>query len=145
MADASLSIIPGTGLFLDQNFPATVYRSLHDHSPELADLEYDAIYGRTPQRTGALAEGLTKIAYTSTNTDDLALIYFDDQTQIDEWGRVYAPYQEGGQFGLPTYTNPPREMIGSSLTDDIPQIQAWGENACQEALDLCANGQGIHI
>jgi hypothetical protein len=145
MADASISIIAGTGQIIGQDIEATIKEVLHARTPDLRDMEVSNIQDRTPVRTGALQSSIDGIPYLDSGTDDLVFLFANDQPQLSEWGRVYAPYQEGPDLGLHTYTNPPRLMFASVLTDDIPQIEQWGIDACNEALNLCANGQGIPI
>ena len=53
---------------------------------------------------------------------------------------MYAQYQEGGALGLSTYTNPPREMVASAVTEDIPAIEAWGNQALADWAAIIVGG-----
>ena len=111
------------GLMTDQ-LAAEMEDALRADADTLTELEVFNITARTPVLTGALASDLT--GDTNPSSDVLSYVYFDDTNQLDEYDRVYVQYQEGGVLGLSTYTNPPREMVASSVIDDIPAIEAWG-------------------
>lgn len=141
MAATFLDIIPGTGQIVGQDLYGTIKQQLHTHAPELKENEVTLIMSRTPVLTGALQSDVEGKTYSSGN--DLVFLYSNEENQIIEWNRVYALYQEGGDLGLSTYTNAPHEMFGQVLTTDMPLIQEWGNQAAQEAVDLCASGGGL--
>ena len=112
---------------LTSDLAAEMEDALRAAADDLTQLEVFNITARTPIRTGALAQDLT--GQTNPSADILSYVYFDTENQLDEYDRVYVQYQEGGVLGLATYTNPPRLMVASSVTDDIPAIEAWGNQA----------------
>ncbi len=112
---------------LTSDLAAEMEDALRANADSLTELEVFNITARTPIRTGALAQDLT--GQTNPSADILSYVYFDTENQLDEYDRVYVQYQEGGILGAATYTNPPRLMVASSVTDDIPAIEAWGNQA----------------
>lgn len=141
MADAEINLISNTGQIIGQDVEATIRQSLHNHAQDLIDLEVPLIRARSPYLTGALRDDIKGLPYTTG--DDIALLYADNAAQLAQWGKVYAPYQEGPPLGLSTWTNPPHQMFASVLTEDIPVIEQWAVEAAQEALDQCTQGIGI--
>lgn len=127
------------GHFLNQDFEQTVIQELHAGSDELGAMELFNISARTPIDTGAL---LSDEFYKVGSGNVLVTLGVNTENQLAEWGRIYAPYQEGGELGLSTYTNPPHEMFARVLTDDLDQIGEWGVRQCQMAMDRCAAGLG---
>lgn len=121
-----------------------IMNALRKASPVLVEKLLPIIRARTPRDTGALREALEGKAYPSevsgNRESQLAQFWYDDQPQIDEWKRVYAPYQEGPELGLSTYTNEPRRMLQQIGTTDQDLIDQWAEAAIQEALDQMAHG-----
>jgi hypothetical protein len=115
---------------MTENIAGEMEDALRLHAGDLADIEYANILARTPMRTGALAADLTEQANVSDTI--LAYVYYGTENQLDQWDRVYAQYQEGGILGQATYTNPPRLMVFSALTDDIADIEAWGNQVLSE-------------
>jgi hypothetical protein len=101
--------------------------ALRAAADQLTELEVFNISARTPVRTGALLADVT--GETNVTSDILSYVYFDTANQLDEYNRVYVQYQEGGILGASTYTNPPRLMVASAVTDDIPDIEQWGNQA----------------
>ena len=101
--------------------------ALRAEADTLTQLEVFNISARTPVRTGALLSDIT--GEDNPSTDILSYVYFDDTNQLDEYDRVYVQYQEGGILGMATYTNPPRLMVASAVTEDIPAIEIWGNQA----------------
>jgi len=141
MVQAFIEMIPGTGLIIGQDLESTILKRLQANAPELIAIEIPKIKARTPVLTGALRDDIEGIPYNTGN--DIAFFHTNDVAQLSQWGRVYAPYQEGPPLGLNTYTNPPRQMFYSVLTDDIPDIEVWGKHCVEEAIDLCVQGKGI--
>lgn len=139
MADAEITIIAGQ--IIGQDVAATIRQSLHVHAQDLIDLEVPLIRARSPYLTGALRDDIKGIPYATG--DDIALLYADDAAQLAQWGRIYAPYQEGPPLGLSTWTNPPHQMFANVLTEDIPVIEQWAIEAAQEAIGQCTQGTGI--
>jgi hypothetical protein len=112
-----------------------VNRALHEHSDELASFELTNIRNRTPRRFGALRESAGATAYKNPSDRRLAQLYYDDEPQLFEWGRVYSVYQEGEPMGLSTYTNPPHQMLYHVGDEDASQIEEWAARVSQTALD----------
>lgn len=140
MADAYVEItVPGN--FATQNWEATVREELHNGADELGQLLLYKVSSRTPVDTGALLSDEQYTAYASG--DNLVFVFAGDENQMSEWGRFYALYQEGGDLGLETYTNDPHEMFGKILTDDIPDIEMWGNKWLNEACNRLAAGAGV--
>ena len=110
-------------------------KALHEHSPELAEMERHSIEGRTPYRTGALRDAASAKPYKSEHSRSLVKLYYNDEPQLFEWHRVYAQYQEGPPMGHTTYTNDPRLMLYHVQDDDRAQIEAWAQQTVQTALD----------
>jgi hypothetical protein len=117
------------GLLTD-NIAGEMEDALRLHAGELADLEFYNISARTPVRTGALLSDLQEQANVSNSI--LAYIFFGTSNQLDEWDRVYVQYQEGPPLGASTYTNPARQMVTLSVTEDIPAIEAWGNGVLED-------------
>lgn len=143
MADYSVGHITLTvpGNFIDQDFEKTVKEELKAASEELGMMELFNISARTPIDTGALLSDEFYKTY-SDNSPTLVFLGVNVENQLEEWGRVYAQYQEGGVLGKSTYTNGPHEMFAKVATDDIDQIGEWGVRQCQAAMERCAAGLG---
>jgi hypothetical protein len=133
--------------FLEPNIPAGLLSAniagemedaLRLHAGELADIEFANVSARTPVRSGALLQDLQEQANVSDSI--LAYIFYDTTNQLDEYDRVYVQYQEGGILGMATYTNPPRLMIFSALTDDIADIEAWGNQVLNDWVAVLVGG-----
>jgi hypothetical protein len=139
MAGGTITLVV-PGHFLNQDLERTVIQELQAGSDELGAMELYSISARTPVDTGAL---LSDEFYEVGSLPVLVTLGMHTENQLDEWGRVYAPYQEGGELGLATYTNGPHEMFARVLPDDIPQISDWGIRQCQAAMDRCAAGLGF--
>lgn len=146
MPGSVIELVAGTGGIIGQDIYETINTKLHEGSVELAQMEQQAVRDRTPVLTGALESDVIGIEQTDPSDPELALINSANKGQLDEWGRVYNIYVEGGSLGHSSPTiHSPAEMFGKILTDDIPQIEAWAERWAQEALDLCAAGKGIPL
>lgn len=128
-----------------QDIMATIRMVLHRDSPDLSTTIVDRIVERTQIMTGALQSAITGDPHPDPDDPVLAEFFADDDPQLAQWGRIYVQYQEGGALGMPTYTNPPREMFAKVGNDDLPIIEAWAVDRCQEALDLCNTGAGIPL
>lgn len=128
-----------------QDIMATVRMVLHRDSPDLVSLIVPRIQARTAVDTGALQSAIIGDPHPDPDDPVLAEFFADDNPQLAAWGRIYVAYQEGGTLGLPTYTNPPRLMFARVETDDLPLIEAWAIDRCQEAIDLCETGAGIPL
>lgn len=107
---------------------------LRFHMDEIGDEVLDKIEARTPEWTGALKEDET---WKPLRGDKGSLLQWcvGDDYQLTEWGRVYAPYQEGEPLGLHTYTNGPRHFLLDVQSADLPEIEAWALQTVQEAVD----------
>lgn len=137
---------------LTQDLEGTIKEELHFNAQELVDLEVFNVSSRTPVLTGALLSDVQGIAYLDPNQKDLAFIFSGIENQLDEYGRIYDLYQEGGSAGYGTAQqglglgsnngSGNHEMFGRILTDDIPDIETWGTAACQTALNRCLAGTG---
>lgn len=119
-----------SGSFLS---PEEVNKALHAASDELGDMEVGRVLERTPRDTGALRDSLSYRPYPNPKSKQLVKLWFDDEPQLFEWGRVYDPYQEGPPLGLSTYTNPPHQMLYLAETEDASAIQAWADEAVRQA------------
>lgn len=126
---------------LSDDLQNALMNSLRFRSPEIALDIILRIRERTPRDRGALRESETQQAYTSrvsgSKNINLAKWYVEDGPQLAEWGRVYAPYQEGD---LPTYTNPPRRMFARTEEDDLGIIETWADEAVKGAADAIGSG-----
>lgn len=144
ISSQTLSLIASTDwLFGQFSADATIREELHNGTQELRDLEVDQIRQRTPQDTLALYDSITGTPYADPKAKTLLWVRAQNKEQVDEWGRVYAPYQEGGPLGLPTFTNPPHEMFQEAMSTDIPLIEAWASKYGNIALKRIASGQGV--
>jgi hypothetical protein len=123
----------------------TIKTYLHNASPDMADFLLQDVRDKTPVDTSALLAG--EIADPPTDPSDPVLIYVHSsaETQLDEWGRVYVQYQEGGVLGMPTYTNAPHMMFRLTATQDLPAVASWAVYTVQDALDACKAGNGIPL
>jgi hypothetical protein len=112
--------------------------ALRRASPLLVEKLLPIIRERTPKRTGALRESLSGQSYNRSVSGNreasLAQFFYEDGPQVQEWKRVYAPYQEGPSLGLSTYTNEPRHMLAQINTTDASLVQQWADAAIEEAL-----------
>lgn len=140
--DASFELVMPPGW--DKNFGGgswqVIREELHAASDQLANIEYTNILNRTHILTGALISDLTPEPHPDPDDDTLARVFYGTENQLSEWGRVYMLYQEGGELGLATYTNPPREMVARALTDDLGDIEDWGLAALNNATDRISAG-----
>jgi hypothetical protein len=140
MADAYVELtVPGN--FPTQDMEATVREELHNGADELGQLLLYNVSARTSVDTGALLADEQYTAYTTG--DNLVYVFAGVENQLDQWGRIYALYQEGADLGLETYTNAPHEMFGKILTDDIPDVEAWGQRCLTVAMGRLAAGTGV--
>jgi hypothetical protein len=135
MADVEITVI-GTGFMSDPHaLEESIIYGLEEGTPELVQLLLFLVTQKSPELTGALISSYEGIPNQAHGDPDLAYVYASDGAQIDEWGRVYAPYVEGGALGLATYTNPPREMFARTATENIPEIELWAEKWVQLGCD----------
>jgi len=145
----SVEIIAGTGLIIHVDLWATIDEQLHEHTPELGLGLQELVIQRTPFLTGALQADIQYEAYESPGGygmegSDLVYVYAANMEQLLAWARIYAPYQEGGPLGLPTYTNDPREMFYlTAKTDGLALVETWGNYYVNVALGMCAMGVGV--
>jgi hypothetical protein len=151
METGSVEIIAGTGGILNTDIWATIDEQLHENTPDLGQNLTELVQEKTPVRTSALQMDMTYEAYPDPQgagggEGDLVWIYAEDANQLAVWSRVYVQYQEGDPLGVPTYTNPPREMFYlTATTDGLPVVETWAQYWIQEALDMCAGGAGVPI
>jgi hypothetical protein len=136
-------VAPNGDYFFYQKWHETLIKNLYASTEYLGAMEQFNVAARTPVLTGALQASISYDSNHDENNELLAFIYADEGEQEAQWGRVYDVYQEGGALGLATYTNPPREMFAHMFDDDIPAIEKWGMDACQEGLDELARGEGL--
>lgn len=100
--------------------------SLYADTDTLGQMEQQSVQGRTPILTGALKSSETYEANNDPSDSTLVRIYASTGPQVDQWGRVYAPYVEGGLMGLPSRTiKHPSTMFEQIFTTDLSQIQEW--------------------
>lgn len=113
------------------------------NAEELLAIEIANVTQRTMERaydTGALASSVT--GNVGSGHPNLVSVWFNNAQQYSQWGRYYAPYQEGPPIGLSTYTNEPRHMLYDSKTDDVSQIQQWAVESGGSAANDWALGIG---
>lgn len=149
MIVGSISIIDLVN-YAGMNKGATIAEQLHDHTPDLGTALVPLVQAKTPMLTGALESDMTFEAYTSPMSapdegdDDLVYIYAEGSQQLAAWNRIYVQYQEGGPLGLPTYTNPPREMfLTTAETDGLVVTTEWAMEWIEYANLLCLSGAGV--
>lgn len=146
---AGIGIVPGTGAIINENIWANIDIQLHSHSPELGVTLQAMVRDITPILTGALLSDITSLPEISPQglgggESTLVLVVAEDVAQQAFWNRYYAPYQEGGILGLPTYTNPAREMFfTTAVTDGLDATLVWAETYINEALIISAMGGGV--
>jgi hypothetical protein len=146
-----VEILAGTGGIINTDIWATIDEQLHEHTPDLGTDLTQLVQQKTPVLTGALEMSMTFEAYldpqgSGGGPGDLVFIYADDADQLAVWARVYVQYQEGDPLGVPTYTNPPREMFyQTATTDGLPIVETWAAYWIQWALDMAAGGAGVPI
>lgn len=117
----------------------TVLDGWQQDAGTLLQLEIYKVTERTMERafdTGALAASVT--GTVGSGKPNLVSVWFNSAQQYAEWGRYYAPYQEGEPLGLATYTNGPRHMLYDSVTDDAQEIGDWATQTGQRAADALA-------
>lgn len=144
------------GILLEdlQNFAgmdkwATIDEQLHEHTPDLGALLVPLVQAKTPVLTGALQSDMTYEAYTNPeepgmDEEDLVYVFAEGAQQMSAWQRIYVQYQEGGPLGLPTYTNPPREMfLTTAETDGLEATTEWAITWIEYANLLCLSGAGV--
>lgn len=135
--------------FTGMNKWATIDEQLHEHTPDLGDVLVPLVQAKTPVLTGALSSDMTYEAYTNPEDptmgeEDLVYVYAEGSEQLAAWDRIYVQYQEGGPLGLPTYTNPPREMfLTTAETDGLAVTTEWAVEWVDYANLLCLSGAGI--
>lgn len=135
--EVSVDVSVNFDLLVALQMDSKVRAELHDTSPEIAEPMLAILQADTPVLTGALVSG-EDVEYESDPTSDLLFtLYADEQTQLDEWGRVYDLYVEGGALGLATYTNAPNEMFQSTEEDSLDLISGW---AAASVADLFNRG-----
>lgn len=125
------------------NVDQTVIAGWGQDADTLLKTEIYNVTQRTKERaydTGALMSSVTGQAYPGSKNGTLISVWFNNAQQYAEWGRYYAPYQEGPPIGLSTYTNGPRHMLYDSQTEDTGQITGWAVQAGQTAVDDTLGG-----
>ena len=152
MADVELT---GPRNFWQQDTWKTVQEELYAASDELGQIEQANVSSRTQVLTGALISGISYEPMKSPTDKVLAFLYADEEPQLDEYGRVYDLYQEGGSngfgsagmgLGLGTNTGSGNhEMFGRMFTDDISAITQWGEDTLNNATNRLASGKGVPL
>jgi len=147
MADGfSVEVVVPTALKDLTGSGAALLNALRFNSPDIAAQIEDRIRERTQRMTGALAESITGVPYTSAVSGArsvmLAKWFANEDDQLSEWGRVYVQYQEGKPLGEHTYTNPPRQMFEQVEIEDLGLIQTWAEAAVQNSVDGLLGGSG---
>jgi len=146
----SISIIDPVN-YAGQDKWATIDEQLHENTPELGDALVPLVQAKTPILTGALSSDMTYEAYENPEPpamgeEDLLYVYAEGSEQIAAWDRIYVQYQEGGALGLPTYTNPPREMFATTAeTDGLAVAVEWAVEWIDYANLLCLSGAGVPI
>lgn len=150
MVVGSISIIDDNN-FMGMDLWATIDEQLHEHSPELGTLLVPLVQAKTPVLTGALQSDMTYEAYPDPEPpgggdEDLVYVYAAGDAQMATWQRIYVQYQEGGPLGLPTYTNPPRQMFYKTAdSDGLTETAEWAYTYVEYAELLCVSGAGVSI
>lgn len=133
---------------LDDFEAKEIMSALRQASPQIGEEIADRIRDRARPyiRRGALYDSIDYLPYTGgvSGSREVNLVrwYADDAPQINDWGRVYAEYQEGPPLGKTTYTNDPRHLFYGVETDDAPAIQDWADQVVEQSLnDLAAQAQ----
>ena len=127
-----------TGL---ETAPQEVLRAWGNDAETLLQIEIANVTQRTqdrtsgPYSTGALAASVTGQAYSNAKNGTLIAVWFNSAQQYAEWGRYYAPYQEGKPIGLDTYTRGMHHMLYDAKNDDAGQISGWAQRVGQQAAD----------
>lgn len=149
MIVAGINIIPGTGQIIGQDLWATIEHELRGHASELGKALKDQVHTKTPVLSGSLQDDLTFSATDAPGgyalgPDDLVYVYAEGVEQQAYWNRIYVQYVEGGPLGMPTWTNPPREVFyETAMGEGLDTTTVWADIYVQEALDLCAFGMGV--
>lgn len=117
--------------------------AMYADTDELGMMETESVQSRTPVLTGALKSSEYYEANHDKSNPLLARIYAETGPQTDQWGRVYAPYVEGGLMGLPSHTiSHPSTMFAQIMSTDLPQIQEWAKkNLKQGKVNFVARRQ----
>lgn len=129
--------------FFDRKFADDFANALYAGADELGQLEQFNVMSRTPVLTGAL---MSDVSYTtgSPGAGYIVNIYSGTENQLDEWGRVYDIYQEGGILGAGSNSGPANHhMFADIMTVDIAEIQMWGAEWLEKAADAIASGGTI--
>jgi hypothetical protein len=123
------------------NADETVIAGWGKDAETLLQLEIYNVTKRTEERTsgpystGALASSVTGQAYPGSKNGTLIAVWFNNAQQYAEWGRYYAPYQEGPPLGLHTYTIGMHHMLYDSQEQDAGEITDWAVQAGQATVD----------
>lgn len=128
-----------------QDISATYRMMIHRDSPDISNDILDWVVQRTPIMTGALQSSYVAEPHPDPSDPIIAYVHSTDGPQLDQWGRVYVQYVEGGALGLPTWTNPPREMFARTAVIDLPEVVQWAEEKMQEAVDAVVAGNGVPL
>ena len=126
-----------------EGLPEDVLGAWGQDSETLLQIEIANVTRRTDERahdTGALMSSVTGQAYANAKNGTIIAVWFNNAQQYAEWGRYYAPYQEGPPIGLATYTNPPRHMLFDSKEEDADQISQWATKVGQQAAEETLGG-----
>lgn len=139
----TIELIPGTGAIAGMDLYQTIAEELHAGTPDLAPLILYWMTENTPIRSGALAAD--EFANPITDAHDPTLIDagIGTRNQLDEYGRLYAAYQEGPSLGLATFTNDPHHMIQGVIDNHAEDIAAWAYERMDGAITRCVNGTGV--
>lgn len=147
--------LTGPANFWRQDTYKTVMEDLHAGADELGQIEQFNVSERTQVLTGALLSGISYIAHPNPDDKVLVEVFADVEPQLDEWGRIYDLYQEGGSAGFGTANmglglgsnngSGNHEMFGRMFTDDIPAITEWGESMLSGSTDRLAHGNGVAL
>lgn len=144
MITGSIDLIAGTSFIIGQDIWATVDEQLHDGTDIIGPEMRDLVKQLTPVLSGSLQMDISYEAYPDVGNEDLVYIYAEDTAQEAYWNRIYVQYQEGGQLGEETYTNPPREMFMKVAEGDgIDVVASWALDMVERAILLCESGAGI--
>jgi hypothetical protein len=141
-----VSIIAGTGGIIGQDIDATIKQQMHMDADNLGKGLVALVDILTPVLTGALLMDMSYDIGAIWGPDDIVFAYAESVAQEAYWNRVYVAYQEGGQLGLPTYTNDPHQMfLDTAEGPGLALTETWAMTNVLIALARCRIGAGVPI
>lgn len=143
VGNTSISITDPAGILGGIKWADTYAKALFDGADELGQIEQFNVTSRTPVLTGALAADVSyEVGPFSDNV--IVTVKTDTTNQLDEYGRVYALYIEGGTLGLGSNNGTGDVMMYGQITStDIPAVQQWGQEQLEKAHALILAGKAL--